>query len=601
MIRYKPARLGIWSPTRSRALAPQQQNLRLFTQNSQFLLIQSTRARPELPFLHTSIGSLGAHTSRANGFRRQIARLLTTQNKIILKDSAIKAAQYSILGWLGFGAFWVSVFVFQTEILERHYPSPHEWGFLTRYKYRAVRKAEQPDENTGAVSWVNVGQGYLELLERLEDSTIEGEGLQPVLKDEGSIYVEGVGKAGLDISAKPEAWRRGYHQCLMGMAKAAENMDDYVKDIPRNLIAPKKYVTGPSFPNPQPVPPNAPVAPQEHNCEPVFPSPEVYYTKILTTYGFTSRQRLDAALAYADWLDYKDLPSTAQDMFDWGLDIAMGSLPPGCNDVVDIKTGIISGTADFVSANIIAASTALASHHARNGDIAGALPIYLSVLRAWKQAESSVQIKKVEEPASTWDSIKERASKLMLAHPYPSTPPTGDEPAQRTATGICEEAGVMSNIGEILFASSTANSARTPSPKLPVGETLLSDTKVQDSGLGWTRNAVDLAEATLTSMVEKDEVARAKCFECLTTSMENWSLMVASLLREEEATKANNAEKPKGSWFWRTSDQSDQVDREKWSREAQVVDDRLMKVRQLVMQEEQRKQDKAYLAILFED
>lgn len=601
MIRFKPTRVGFGSPPRSRILAHQRQNLRPFTQNSQFLLTQSTRARPELPFLHTSIGSLNPHKTRINRFQRQIARLLTTQNKILLKDSVIQAAQYSLLGWLGVGAFWASVFIFQTEILERHYPSPHEWGFVTRYQYRAVRRAERPDEKTGAISWLNVGQGYLELLERLEDSTIEGEGLQPVLKDEGSTYVEGLGKAGLDITAKPEAWRRGYHQCLMGMAKAAENMDDYIKDVPRNILASKKYVTGPSYPNPQRVPPNTPVAPQEHNCEPVFPSPEVYYTKVLTTDGFTSRQRLDAALAYADWLDYKGIPSTAQDMYDWGLDIAMGSLPPGCDDAVDIKSGIINGTVDYISTNIIAASTALASYRARNGDIAGALPIYLSVLRAWRQAEPSMQTKKSEEPASAWDSFKNRASKLFWAHPYPSPSPTGDEPAQRTATGICEEAGVMSNIGEILFASSTANSARTSSPTLPVGGSIPSDTNARESGLAWTRNAVDLAEATLTSMVKNDEVARAKCFECLTTSMENWSLMVASLLREEEAAKAKNGEKPKGIWFWRSGNQSDQADQDKWSREAQAVDDRLMKVGRLVMQEEQRKQDRAYLAILFED
>ena len=603
MLSPRQARLQVRPCLRSHGLAQRRPHPRLFTQNSQFLLISSAKARPELPFLHSSIGARIAQNTNANRFQTQIARFLTTQRKLLLKESAIKAIQYSILGWLGFGFFWILVFVFQTEILERHYPSPHEWGFLTRYKWRAVKKVEQPDEKTGAISWVNVGQSYLELLERLEDPTMEGEGWRPLLKEEGDIYVEGVGKAGLDVSTKPEPWRRGYHQCLMGMAKATENMDDWVKDVPRNMVVPKKYVIGPSYPNPQLVPPNTPVAPMEHNCEPVFPSPEVYYTKILTTYGFTSRQRLDAALAYADWLDYKGLPYTAQDMYDWGLDIAMGALPHGVNNAVDIKSGIISNTAEYVSPNILAATTALATHHARSGDLAAALPIFLSVLRARRQADEPVAVPKVEEPAGAWAAFKKRAKKFLYQHPYPPAPPTGDEPAQRTATALCEEAGIMSNIGEILFASSSSKSTGTSSSDSHIGKPIPAtatkgDIQNQTSGLGWTRDAVDLAESTLSSTNQDDDQARTKCFECLTTSLENWSIMVAALLKEEEAAKSSNQRKPNRSWFWGSNVETNQ---DKWSREAEIVDKRLVKVRRLVMQEEQRKQEKGYLSILFED
>jgi hypothetical protein len=116
-------------------------------------------------------------------------------------------------------------------------------------------------------------------LKRLE--TVDGEGVEE--QGEGGILVAGVGKTGFDISNKPEPWRRGYHECLMGAARAAEHLDSWVRDKTRNVAFPANTVIGPSNPNARPIPPGAISAPREEDCEPAFDAPEVYYMRIITT------------------------------------------------------------------------------------------------------------------------------------------------------------------------------------------------------------------------------------------------------------------------------------------------------------------------------
>lgn len=572
-------------------------SLRPFTHNSPLLLVSGVGPRPQLPFLHPATGSkISPNLPRAS-LQYQLYRLITTERKLYLKDQLWKGAKWTAYGWAGLALLALMIFGLQNEVAERRHHSPPDWSFYTRVLYRGQKLAENPDPNdTRLIDWSNVGQTYHQLIERLEDPSIDGQGLQPILQDEGDIYVAGIGKAGLDISSKSESWRRGYYACLMGAAKAAENRDGWLRDPKTNIVFPPEHVIGPSNPRPKPIPhgSRATSAPVEGECVPVFEPAETVYMKILTTHGFGSRQRLEAALAYADWLDYKGLSSTAEEMYDWGLDIATGSLPVGVNNVIDITTGVINNQATYVSSNVLLATTSLAIHHARNNNFAAALPIFLSILRARRQLPGPKSTSR-PEPKSKDDSslpqVLSTVKSFLVTPPYPAPPPTGDEVPIRTATAMCEEAVVVSHIGEILFAASTPGSAVTPSSNNSVGVAVpatatVAQLKNQQSGLGWTREAVDLAEATLLSVQEDDEEARDQCSECLAVGMDNWSTMVAKMLKNERQTTPAARQKT-GSWFWGSGPEVEGPAR--WERESRLVDARLGRVQRLLSKEADRR------------
>lgn len=544
---------------------------RLFSQNSQLLLISGATPRPQLPFLHPATGGRPLPIGPRSQLQYQLARLLTTETKVYIKHQVRLGVKYTLYGWAALFLMTVMAWGVQLEIAERKFPAPKEWTWKSRQKYQLAKSQENTDATGfGVIDWTNVGLNYLELIERLEDPAIDGQGLLPILQEEGNIYVDGVGKAGLDVSRKSEAWRRGYHEALMGVAKAAENREGWVIDRTRAASFPPEIVVGPSNPRPKPVPYKAPL---EEDCDPAFPPAENFYMKILTTNGFNSRQRLEAALAYADWLDFKGLSSTAGEMFHWGLDIAGGSLPVDVNIVVDKKTRVINNKATYVSSNVLRATTALAEHHARNNNLAAALPIYLSVLRARRQLPAALP---EPRPTAENDSILSYVQSFFAGPNFPPEPPTGDEIPSRTPAAICEEAGVMSHIGELLFATAGRLDAK-------------------QSGMSWTRDAVDLAETTITSLDNKGDEAREKCTECLAVSMENWSKMIEKMRKEERQARAKSGiqqKKPSGSWFWsqNTNAATDVVEEGKWEREAKVVDERLRSVRRLILSEEDRKQ-----------
>ena len=500
-------------------------------------------------------------------------------------------------GWAGLLLLYMMAFGFQNEILERRFPSPSEWTMKSRVFYRQVNSKQGPDLND-FIDWTSAGNGYCKLLRRLEDPSIDGRDLQPILQEEGDIFVAGLGRAGLDISSKSEPWRRGYYACLIGAAKVSENRDGWVLDTTRNIAFPPEVVIGPSNPRPKPVPYGTASGPLEENCVPAFEPAEMYYMKVLTTKGFNTRQRLDAALAYADWLHFKGLSSTAEEMYDWGLDIAMGALPVGANNVVEVKSGVIDQRASHVSSNVLLATTSLASHHARNNNLAAALPIYLSLLRARRQLPALVAQDEAGSPIRKASSIAQVLSafrSFIVTPPYPPAPPTGDEIPLRTPAAICEEAGVMAHIGEILFASSSASSSANMSSST-VGGLLLSpkplagQLKGQYSGLSWTRDAVDLAEATLTSADENDEETRDKCSECLAVGLDNWSMMIAKLVKDERQAKAEQQSKPSSSWLWGSSAAAE--NEERWERESLAVNERLENVRRLLSKEVDRNEGK---------
>lgn len=564
---------------------------RLFTQNSQLLLISPSSPRPQLPFLYHSSRLRAPRPLSRSQFQYQLSRLLTTERKSYLKTQIWLASKYTAYGWAALLLLGIMAFGVQDARLERKYPSPPCWSWVSRMDYRTARGQENPDANgTGLIDWARTGNEYRQLLGRLENPNLDGQGLRPPLEIDGDIYVEGLGRMGLDVSAKPESWRRGYHTCLMGAARAAEHLDGWVRDTTRNIAFPGDVVIGPSNPRSKPVPLGAKSAPREENCVAAFEPPETYYMKILTTQGFTTRQRLNAALAYADWLDFKGLHSSAEEMYDWGLDIATGALPTGVNDVVDSKTGIINEKTTFVSSNVLLASTSLAIHYARNSNLNTALPILLSVLRARRSlvpGSQRLQPHTIASPSqhdetepSTFQIIVSLFRSLMIPPPYPSPSPTGDERATRTPAAVCEEAGLMTYIGEILFASPS-----TPSQKSSFFSSSQNtrQARAQQSGLSWTRDAVDLAEKTLQGVLDKSVTqldaheAKKRCSECLEVGMGNWAKMVDRMVKVEQEEHARRSKSQGKSGLWAT-----EAGESRWEVERRVVDEKKRSVRILV-------------------
>ena len=618
--RIHKARLSIvLRPSRpSVALHRPRSHPRPFTQNSQLLLISPTSPRPQLPFLYSPSNTFASRNVTRKRFQLQLSRLLTTERKTYIKEQAWAAAKYSIYGWTAIALVTIILFGIENERLERKFPSPTEWSWVSRWLYRSTRGDELPQTHgSGLVDWAKTGQSYRQLLERLEDTESDGKGIQPLLGADGDIYMVGVGKTGFDISSKSEPWRRGYCECLMGAARAAEHLDSWVRDKTRNLAFPPEVVIGPSNPYPKPVPYGAKPAPLEENCEPAFECPEHYYMKVLTSHGFSTRQRLNAALAYADWLEFKGLPSSAEDMYDWALDIAMGALPLDVNNVVDTKTGVINEQATYITPNILLATTALARHHAQNQNLSTALPIFLSVLRAQRNlasslsnSDTSVSQDPLDREASVLSLLASFARSLLIVPPYPDPPPSGDIPTTRNPTTTCEEAATMAHIGEILFASSNVPSSII-SHHTSLSTFASNATFAQSSGLAWTRESVALAERTLHSLsstrgsspsssrpstipplslrrqklIPDSTTARQRCTECLLSSMQNWKLMVAHL-QEQEATKQGTLQRGGGrkwGWFWTGG--SPEVEEGRWEREAEMVKVKSREVGRLVKDE----------------
>ena len=119
------------------------------------------------------------------------------------------------------------------------------------------------------VDWSLIGQSMRMVLERLENPKGDGAGL--VKQGDGGILVDGIGETGFDITAKSEAWRRGYYDALISAAKAAEYLEECVLDRKSKIIFPRNTVYGPSNPRPRPLPPGIGLqAPLEEDVESCF-------------------------------------------------------------------------------------------------------------------------------------------------------------------------------------------------------------------------------------------------------------------------------------------------------------------------------------------
>jgi hypothetical protein len=124
----------------------------------------------------------------------------------------------------------------------------------------------------------------------------------------------------------------------------------------------------------------------------------------------------------------------------------------------------------------------------------------------------------------------------------------------------------MTYIGEILYASSS-----------------------KETGLAWTRDAVDMTESVLldlpsasssgTSGTYNDGIrdTRNRCSSCLKVGLSNWRTMVDTLVNEatiaEQAAVANIDKSWFGSSAKKTADQKT-LERKRWQAEKMIIDDR---------------------------
>ncbi|KAI1114200.1 hypothetical protein F5Y14DRAFT_415772 [Nemania sp. NC0429] len=522
----------------------------------------ASQTRPQLPFLSPPLA--GSHQFR----------YLTTERRRWLVYEVYLGFKYTVYLWAIIGCSVVAYWSVQQEWLESKYPTPHEWGFITRLRFRIAKWG--PDRTDWPeTDWVVIGEYAKNVIERLEDRDIEGAGLEHLT--EGGVWIDGVGESGYDVTSKSEPWRRGYYEALMLGAKAAEQLDDSVVDTTRHIVFHASTVIGPSNPHPKPIPFGAEKAPLEENCERAYEEPETFYMRILTTRGFSSRQKMDAALAYASWLDFKQMPDAAVRMYDWALSLASENMPPP--DVpYDRQSYVLRDDAPAPSTNILNALTALATHKARNGDVSTALPILLSVLRARRSLPEprlqnpTTSPRGPDAPASSpspWTPANIISTVRRLAAPpaYPPAPDDGESPPERDARERCEEAALSLYIGEIIFASDG-----------------------HEDGLAWTREAVDLAEEQLHRPdIADDAAAKGTCRECLGSGLQNWATMVTRLAREErerESRAAVAAASSSGTWFGLWGDAAAANKRDavtgRWAAEENVVMERTKRAQEVL-------------------
>ncbi|KAL2136015.1 hypothetical protein VTI74DRAFT_5902 [Chaetomium olivicolor] len=537
--------------------------LRTFTQST--AVRTDLRTRPQLPFLSVT-------TTRTR------VRHLTTDRAAQLKYEIKTGVKYTGYIWVAGISLFAAYFAIVQERLERRYPTPPEWSYRTRMDLRGGNCARYEPSPGKITDWQQVAWWFENALKRLHDPDIDGKDV----KDAPHESPPGT----KDVSAKSEEWRRGYYEAMMGYAKAAEYMDGWVLDKSRNIVFPPGVMIGPSNPYPKPLPPGFKGAPREEDCEPRFESPDTVYLRIISTPGFTNRQKIEAGLAYASWLDYKGITGPASIVFEDAVHLAATERPDLPAEPIDKKTWVLNEAAGVPSENLLNALTGYATFRARQGDITSALPILVSILKARRSLLTPEQHR---QQTSITASLNARPStpsktgpwafltKLFTPPPYPPPPPPGTAPPVRDPQNLCQEAALSLHIGEIMYITSPAS---------------------REEGLGWTREAVDVAEEQLhllpaptsTSPLRDERpaaAARATCRECLATGLGNWRTMVRKLAEEEEEKRKENNARGKG-WFgglWgegMAKLEEDESVKNRWAAEEKVIEERQRRAKELL-------------------
>ncbi|OAA79220.1 hypothetical protein LEL_02706 [Akanthomyces lecanii RCEF 1005] len=473
--------------------------------------------------------------------------------ELTIIESEITRYTFTLWGMLAAGL--VIFFFVQEEILEREHPTPHEWTYITRKFLRDGKELENP--KNGNIQWANSLGRVRNALMRLSDPKKDGAGLVPLSDVTDPELEDPIEFVPYDITAKSEEWRRGYFEAMMTAAKTAEHVDGWVLDVTRNMVSPARFMIGPSNPNPVPIPPGAAHAPLEENCVNAFPTADRWYMKILATKGFTERQRLEAALEYASFMEYKGQAEAAHSLHQLALSEATKGID-AAKLPHDSKTFVLRDKSGPPSLNLIDALTSIANSKARTGDISGALPMYISLLKARRELsdERPQEPRSRSRPSSA--PVYQRILDLVKPPAYPLPPPDGTQPPWRSAEERCQEASLQIYIGEILYATSSKN-----------------------DGLSWTRDGVDLAEEQLRSLgVGPDSKGTKKlCRECLGAGLENWHTMVARLAKAEKAKEESGAASSPGLFtFWSGAKEPEG----RWSAEEAVVQERVRRTKEIM-------------------
>lgn len=499
----------------------------------------STKSRPSLPFLLVP---------KANP---SVARSFTSERKRWFKHEAKLVARYTITFW-GLAICGVLIFfAVGEENLEREYPTPPEWHFLTRKFLRDAQSCRDP--KNGEINWARCLELARGVVIRLEDPKLGGDKVIK-LSDEVDSSLEVPGEfINCDISAMSEEWRRGYFEAIMLAAKAAEHLEGWVRDKTRNVVCAPEFVIGPSNPRPTPIPPGQPHAPREEDCEQAYPVADNWYMKILATTGLSPRQKMEAALEYASFMEFKNGQEGAEALYS----LALASASAGVDSSklpYDTTTFVIKDGMSAPSMNILDALTAIANQKARRGDISSALPIYISLLRT-RRSLSDIPPPADRSKANTLSAYK-RFVNFFGPPPYPAPGPDGTQPPWRSPYERCQEASLNLYIGEILYATSS-----------------------RDEGLAWTRDGVDQAEEQLRALgsANRDKATKQICRECLGTGLENWTTMVSRLARAEEAKKSGASASGMFSFWGGTQDAEG-----RWAAEEAVVQERTRRTRELM-------------------
>jgi hypothetical protein len=445
---------------------------------------------------------------------------------------------------------------------ERKNPTPSEWRWWTKELLRKSREevAVIEEGKRPIIDWPLVGSVLKDAVKRLEDPNKEGKGLIPQgeeVEGGGGILIPEVGRAGFDVSAKSYEWRSGYHEILMKSATAAEHLENTILDTKRDKFFPRECMVGPSNPDPRPVPHyfKVTIPPKDEDCVPFYDKPEVFYMRILTTKGFDARQKLEAVEGYANYLTYKGLTESAEEMYRWGIDIAKASLPGGsgsADEVIDPRTNVLGEAATQRGTdNLLRAATNLATHHARTGDTASALPILLSVLRARRtaplQLESGYPLDLGPDKASTdIGAVFNFFRRVFKTPPFPPPPPSGDTPLVRhSEQPTCEDGELMVYVGEIIFASAAAGGK--------------AEQERRSEGIGWTRQGALTAGMNLRQKYDREpeeidagtrerkKVEDKRCKECFLTGVRNWETML-KLIASQRITNSSREGGKGGGW-----------------------------------------------------
>lgn len=424
--------------------------------------------------------------------------------------------------------YYSAKYLYNHVPIELKHRSCAEWTWKESELWQEMH-ALREDEKQGIERWTEVLRLGQSLLDRLDDA----EGVIPVEDGVGTglefwMQVDGENRRlPRDLREKSYEWRTGYLEALLICIEAAEKLSGKAIDTRTSqLLSNEQYMQYMGWVSAQR---------QAHRLGDqttpfVFPThliaagppPKYFYDSLLTTIGLTPRQYYSAANQYAIWLEHSKSFHEAEIVYQSLLDSAIINLPPQTSHIIDPNTAIISAGAPpaVLSENLISSVTWLARFWARQGDISKALPPLISVLRARQSlplvdTPTDKGFEMPRPPPGFFESSK-RLALDILTRPPPLEEPinsSGLEPPARTQRALCEEAALMADIGEIMFASAA-------------------ETEARERGMSWTIGAVELGAGVYGGMkAGRDRPTMEFCRGCILGGLRNWGRMFKELDR----------------------------------------------------------------------